>query len=219
MKFLQLFLLSFVTLNVYSQCQEVKQQMSLGIQSGIQVTIPEAEPKFIDKVWKKYTKEYGKLSKNKKADEEFIEGAVIQTINGKNPMNIYISTEKNQIVAFFDNGSGFINSTDYPNEAKSAIEFMTEFGHEVKREIIREELEKEESILKKNQKELEKLKKDNIDLHKDIENYKLKIKKAESDLVTNGKDQERSTATIESQTKIVESVVTKLNNVGKVEKK
>lgn len=66
MKFLQLFLLSFVTLNVYSQCQEVKQQMSLGIQSGIQVTIPEAEPKFIDKVWKKYTKEYGKLSKNKK---------------------------------------------------------------------------------------------------------------------------------------------------------
>ena len=73
--------------------------------------------------------------------------------------------------------------------------------------------------MKKNQKELEKLKKDNIELHKDIENYKLKIKKAESDLVTNGKDQERSTATIESQTKIVESVVTKLNNVGKVEKK
>ena len=69
--------------------------------------------------------------------------------------------------------------------------------------------------MKKNQKELEKLKKDNIELHKDIENYKLKIKKAESDLVTNGKDQERSTATIESQTKIVESVVTKLNNVGK----
>ena len=134
-------------------------------------------------------------------------------------MNIYTTTEKNQIVAFFDNGTGFLNSKDYAKEFQSASEFMKEFGNEVTRELIRIELEKEEDILKKNNKEYEKLKKENIDLHKDIENYKQKIKKAEADIVTNDKDQERSKAAIEAQTKIVETVQTKLNNVGKEMKK
>ena len=214
-----LFVLSFLTICLSAQTQEVKQQMSLGIQNGISVNIPDADAKFIDKIWKKYTKDYGKLSKNKKAEEEYIEAAVIQTINGKSPMNIYTTTEKNQIVAFFDDGTGFLNSTDYAKEFQSASEFMKEFGNEVTRELIRIELEKEEDILKKNNKEYEKLKKDNIDLHKDIENYKQKIKKAEADIVTNDKDQERSKAAIEAQTKIVETVQTKLNNVGKEMKK
>ena len=134
-------------------------------------------------------------------------------------MNIYTTTEKNQIVAFVDNGTGFLNSKDYDKEVQSASECMNEFGNEVTRELIRIELEKEEDILKKNNKEYEKLKKENIDLHKDIENYKQKIKKAEADIVTNDKDQERSKAAIEAQTKIVETVQTKLNNVGKEMKK
>ncbi len=214
-----LFVFTFLTTCLSAQTQEVKQQMSLGIQNGISVNIPDADAKFIDKIWKKYTKDYGKLSKNKKAEEEYIEAAVIQTINGKSPMNIYTTTEKNQIVAFFDNGTGFLNSIDYAKEFQSASEFMKEFGNEVTRELIRIELEKEEDILKKNNKEYEKLKKENIDLHKDIENYKQKIKKAEADIVTNDKDQERSKAAIEAQTKIVETVQTKLNNVGKEMKK
>lgn len=214
-----LFVFTCLTTSLSAQTQEVKQQMSLGIQNGISVNIPDADAKFIDKIWKKYTKDYGKLSKNKKAEEEYIEAAVIQTINGKSPMNIYTTTEKNQIVAFFDNGTGFLNSKDYAKEFQSASEFMKEFGNEVTRELIRIELEKEEDILKKNNKEYEKLKKENIDLHKDIENYKQKIKKAEADIVTNDKDQERSKAAIEAQTKIVETVQTKLNNVGKEMKK
>lgn len=74
--------------------------MSLGIQNGISVNIPDADAKFIDKIWKKYTKDYGKLSKNKKAEEEYIEAAVIQTINGKSPMNIYTTTEKIKSLLF-----------------------------------------------------------------------------------------------------------------------
>ena len=192
-----LFVFTFLTTCLSAQTQEVKQQMSLGIQNGISVNIPDADAK----------------------EEEYIEAAVIQTINGKSPMNIYTTTEKNQIVAFFDNGTGFLNSKDYAKEFQSASEFMKEFGNEVTRELIRIELEKEEDILKKNNKEYEKLKKENIDLHKDIENYKQKIKKAEADIVTNDKDQERSKAAIEAQTKIVEIVQTKLNNVGKEMKK
>lgn len=202
-----------------AQVQEVKQQMSLGIQQGLSVNIPEAEAKLIEKVWKRFTKDYGKLSKNKKADEEYIEGAVIKTIAGTSPLNIYTSIDKNIITAFFDNGSGFINSKDYTAEFKGAQEFLQEFAYEVRREIIRAELEKEQDLLKKNNREFEKLKKDNIDLHKDIENYKAKIKKAEADIVTNEKNQDRSKSTIEAQTKIVETVQQKLNAVGQEVKK
>ena len=63
-----LFVFTFLTTCLSAQTQEVKQQMSLGIQNGISVNIPDADAKFIDKIWKKYTKDYGKLSKNKKAE-------------------------------------------------------------------------------------------------------------------------------------------------------
>ena len=45
--------------------------MSLGIQNGISVSIPNADNKLINKIWKKYTDDYGKLNKNKKAKQVF----------------------------------------------------------------------------------------------------------------------------------------------------
>ncbi|MGB5025661.1 MAG: hypothetical protein WBO44_09940, partial [Saprospiraceae bacterium] len=76
----------------FAQPRENKLQMSLGIQNGLSVTIPDADEDLIDKVWKKYTKGYGKLARNKKAKEEYIEGAVIQSIHGSNAMDVYVST-------------------------------------------------------------------------------------------------------------------------------
>jgi len=111
----------------FAQPRENKLQMSLGIQNGLSVTIPDADEDLIDKVWKKYTKGYGKLARNKKAKEEFIEGAVIQSINGSNSMDVYVSTEDNSITAFFDMKNGFLSSENYPKEFKGASEFMEEF--------------------------------------------------------------------------------------------
>ena len=65
---------------IQAQVSEVNRQMSLGVQNGIKVHIPEAPAKLIEKVWKRYTKDYGKLSKNKKADELYINDAVIKTV-------------------------------------------------------------------------------------------------------------------------------------------
>ena len=92
---------------------------------------------------------------------------------------------------------------------------MTEFGFEVQREMVRQELDKEAELLKKINKNLEKLKKDNIAYHKDIEEAKLKIKKAEEYIVNNEKDQVRTKADVETQTKIVGEVQKKLDNIGK----
>ena len=70
-------------------------------------------------------------------------------------------------------------------------------------------------MLKKTNKQLEKLKKDHISYHKDIDEAKLRIKKAEENIINNEKDQVRTKAEIETQSKIVNEVQKKLDNIGK----
>ena len=197
------------------QVAQAKKQMSLGIQNGFSISLPDTEDKFIEKQWKKFTKDYGKTKENKKADEIFIEGAVIKTINGENAMDIYTAIENNSIAVFFDNKNGFINSTDNPKEAKSAEEFIQEFAYEVQREKTRIELDNEKDQLKKYEKNLEKLKRDLDGYNKDIEVAKDKIKKAEMNIVQNGKDQEKAQIDINTQMKTVEMVQKKLSEIGK----
>lgn len=208
-------LLLFLSVIAFAQVDEINKQMSLGIQNGYRVSIPGASDKMIASVWKRYTKDYGKLKKNKKADEEYIEAAVVKSIYGSNPMDIYTSVEEGYITAFFDIKSGFLMSSKMPGEGNQAKAFMQEFAFEVQREMVRQELEKEEDVLKKGEKNLEKLKKENIGYHKDIEEAKEKIKKSEANIITNEKDQEQAKVEINNQRTKVKEVQIKLDNIGK----
>ncbi len=208
-------LVLFVFLNeINAQTLEVERQMSLGIQNGIQVSLPTFEDKYIEKVWKKYTKEFGKFEKNKKTDEILVVKAKIASIRG-DEMDIYSSISDGQIISYFFIKSGFLNSKDHPKEFESAKNFMTEFGYEVQREKVREELDDENDKLKKSTRGLEKLKKENLSYHKDIEEAKAKIKKAEENIIENEKNQIKAQAEIETQTKVVAKVQDKLNSIGK----
>jgi hypothetical protein len=200
---------------VFGQVNETKLQMSLGMQNGLRISIPEAKEDLIDKVWKKYTKDYGKLVKNKKAKEEMIEGANIPNISKGNPMDVYAMTEDYSISVFFDLRSGFLNSTDHPDAYAGASAFLQEFAYEVEREMTREELEKEQSRLKKLNQNMGDLLKDHKRYHQDIEEAKAKIKRAEDNIVTNEKDQKQTQSEIEGQTKVVARVQEKLNKIGK----
>ncbi len=201
--------------NLNSQVRENNLAMSLGIQNGLSITIPDADEDLIDKVWKKYTKDYGKLAKNKKAKEEYIEKAEISSINGSNPMDIYVSTEDNSLTAFFDLKNGFLNSTDNPKEYKAAAEFLQEFSYEVQREKTRQELEDEQDRLKKLNKKMGDLLSDNKGYHKDIDEANAKIKKAEANIISNEKAQDLTKSEILNQTKKVEGVQQKLSKIGK----
>lgn len=198
-----------------AQVSEISRQMSLGVHNGFRVAIPGASPKMISQVWKKYTRDYGKLKKNKKADEEYIEAAVIKSIYGANPMDIYTSVEEGYLTAFFDLKTGFLSSSSQPGEAAAAKNFMQEFGFEVQREQTRQELNDQEDALKKAEKYLDKLKKDHQTYHRDIEDAKERIKKAEANITTNEKDQDQTRKDIDTQKKKVEEVRIKLDNIGK----
>ncbi|MEP7196758.1 MAG: hypothetical protein ABI851_09565 [Saprospiraceae bacterium] len=211
-----LFFFLFCATAINAQTTEVNRQMSLGLHNGISVTMPIVEAKFIEKVWKRYTKDFGKVEKNKKASEIYILNAKINSIRTEG-LDLYASIADNEILAFFDVKNGFLNSTEYPKEFEAASRFMTEFGYEVQREKIREELETETDNLKKYIRNLEKLKKDNINYHRNIEEAKAKIKKAEDNITSNEKEQIKSNAEIANQTTNVNNIQAKLNAVGKSE--
>ncbi|MEO6190415.1 MAG: hypothetical protein ABIO44_08650 [Saprospiraceae bacterium] len=211
---LLIFLFSISSHIFFGQGSEVKRQMSLGVQSGILVDIPNVDEKFISKMWKKYCKDFGRLERNRKAEENYITDAKIISIRSDN-MDVYSRIRDNEITVFFDIKDGFLNSADNPKEFDAALNFMTEFGYEVQREKVKEELEVESNKLKKSMKGLEKLKKDNNSYHKAIDEAKAKIRRAEDNIITNTKDQIKAEGEIQSQTKIVESVQNKLNNIGK----
>ena len=70
------------------QVAQAKKQMSLGIQNGFSISLPDTEDKFIEKQWKKYTKDYGKTKENKKADEDKNYIKVNKTINNTGGVTI-----------------------------------------------------------------------------------------------------------------------------------
>ncbi len=197
-----------------AQSSEVNQSMSLGIQTGVHLSIAGADEKLIEKEWKKYTKEFGKLERNKKADEYFLSNVTIHSIRSES-MDVYSKIRDNSIITFFDLKNGFLNSKDQTKEFPNALQFMTEFGYEVQREMIRQELDDENDKLKKSMRGMDKLKKDNVSYHQDIEEAKAKIKKAENNIEANEKEQVKAKAEIEAQVKVVEQVQKKLDSVGK----
>lgn len=200
-----------------AQIRESKYSMSLGVQNGLSVSIPDAEEKLIDNVWKDYFKPYGKVKRNKKAKEEFSMDAVVHTIFGSNKMDVYIQTENNNAIVFFDLKTGFLSSEAYPREFDGAKIFVQEFAYEVEREKTRELLKEEEKKLDKLKDKLEDLVKDNSKYHKDIEDAKEKIKEREADIINNNRDQQSAKSDIENQTGKVQAVQNKLNSIGKKE--
>jgi hypothetical protein len=219
MKNIVLLFLSVVLIgtSAFAQVRENKIQMSLGLQNGLYVSIPDVESKVIQKQWKNYTKNYGKLVKNKNADEQILESVTIPSINADNKMDIYAIFENNGLTAFFDLKTAFLNSTDHPKEFAGAKDFMQQFSYTVQREIVKEELEDAQDLLKKYTRKMADLVKDNKGYHEDIEDAKAKIKKAENNIIGNEKDQEQMKAQISGQTKTVDAIQAKLNKIGKSE--
>ncbi|MDQ3141564.1 MAG: hypothetical protein M3Q56_04880 [Bacteroidota bacterium] len=208
-------ILSSLVNKAYTQVNEVKQQMSLGVQSGLAINIPGADAKFIEKQWKKYTKDFGKIARNRKADEDFISGAIVKDINGGAPIDMYSQITEQNITVYFDMKNGFLNKAEYAKEYGLANNFMQTFGYEVQKEMVRMELDSEKDKLKKLEKNIEKLRRDNTGYHQDIAQANEKIKRAEANMVQNDKDQQTTQTELGNQTKTVEMVQQKLDKIGK----
>lgn len=206
-----------VSLCLDAQVSERDYQISLGSQNAFVMEHENANKKTVKKYLEKAMKEFGKVSRNKKADEWNCLQCDVPGLSG--PANVYFKIDEGKSMTtsyvFVDDGSQFISSGNSADLAKSFSSRLEMVGYDIERHVISEELKDEEGTLKDRNKDLEKLEKKNKKLHEDIEKYKKKITEAEADIEKNLQAQEDKKMEIEQQKKVVEQVTTKYNEVGK----
>lgn len=215
-----LLILITATFSLSSQSvDESSQSMSLGSQVGYTVSIDGADKNTTENVVKKYFKDHGKVKNNKKAKELYSENIILPMVAGSNEVNLYLKFDERasltSVTAWVDLGGQFVNGDEHPGEAKGMEQMMSEIYIAVKRQVIENEMKEEEKNMKKLTKELSKLEKNNKNYHKKIADAKKKIEENEGNIEQNLKDQEDQRIKIKNQQKLLDEIISRLNNVGK----
>ncbi len=211
-------LFTFLTFSIFASAQisEASTPLSLGSQNAFVIEHEGADKKMVNKILEDAINDYGKVKRNKKANEWNCLQCEVPGISG--PTNIYFKIEEGKGMTrsyvFFDDGTKFISSDNEPELAQRLREGLNHVQNNVTRKVISNHLNDQENVLKDRNKELGKLEKKNKDLHEDIEKYKQKIAEAEKGIEKNLQEQEDKKIEIEKQKRVVEDVTTELNNVG-----
>lgn len=221
MKSLNLLIALFTTISLSLSAQIIEKdlRMSSGVQNALVVELNGADDKRSEKIWKSFTKEYGKLQRDKKMDEFFLLDIIIPAIDPEYAVTVFTKFDEYDDMTrasfWFKMDDRFLNSIDDEEEIDGADAFLTDYSIEVEKTVIKDQLDDEEKTLKNFKKDLSKLEKKNQDLLNDIEKAKETIRKAEAQIETNLKDQEMKREEIEGQEKTVDKVSDKMNKVGK----
>jgi len=211
------FLLFICTNFCVAQVSIVEQEMNMnmGIKNAIVLELPDSDIKLVEKLWKKYIKQFGgKTKKVKKSNEWMTDNATISTIS-TDWVDMYSSFEKsgnNAVLNLWvDMGEDeFINSYAHASQYEELENILLHFSEEVRKANVELEMAEEEKTLKRLETELKKLERLNDNYHKEIENAKAKIAKAEENIITNESDQEQARDLILQQQNRVEEVRQKM---------
>jgi len=209
----------FFSISLQAQVTEDIVRMSQGEHNAFIVTHDGADRKMVEKTWKSFMKEYGKVKHDKKSKEYYSVETDIPFISKSDNLQVFMKYEerRDQTTSyfFFYDGSGFVNPDDYPDESLQAEKFVQEYYFEVEKYVINEFLEEEEKKLKNLEKDLTKLEGKHSDYENDIEKFEKKILEAEEKIEKNLKEQDDKRYDIEKQRQQVEQIIDKLNAVGK----
>ncbi len=201
-----------------AQVNEGKYSLSLGDQNGFMMDHKSAEKQVVEEVIENNLKPYGKIKRNRKAGEWNCQECNLSMVSS-NTLNVYYRIEEGRDLVtsylYFDDGTKFISSENDSDASEQIKMICMDIYYEVKREMIRKDLEEMEKQLKDYEKDLGKLEKKNKDLHQDIEEYKEKIRKSEKDIEQNLRDQEDKNMEIEQQKRLLSKTTDKLNKVGR----
>ena len=217
----KIFLLTLVIFNylvVTAQIGEVKEvngDMSKGKNRGFKVLIPEVNEKQAIKSWERLMKEYdAKTDKVKKSDDYKSESAKIPSISEKEidvyavfnetPEGVFLNT-------YFDLGGAFLNSDMHSELAPVAMDFVKKFASDLAIETISEKLKNEEKEFDKLSKEQKSLEKDKEGYEEDIKKAKETIEERNKDLKENAEDQTKKKKELTEQGKVVDELKSKLD--------
>lgn len=155
---------------------------------GIQVLIPEADFKLVEKMWIKVL-ERGTKSKVAAArnGEYSIFGAYLKAL-GDDPVNIYCQIIPRDTVVILNScielkRNVFLTEDLYESEFNQLGEFMKEFSRGVYIDVVSEQVKTEDMTLKELNKELKKLQNEKEDIEKNIANDEHEIQVSEDHIV------------------------------------
>ena len=200
------------------QIEEGDKSMSQGVYNALSIELPNVKERTVEKMWKKYIKEYGgKTKRIRKKDEYFTNDAEIVAIGGSNTVDVYARVAEAgddvYLTVWFDLGGSFLSSTEHPVQYPEAEKILMRFAIDVAKKLTQEELDDELKNLKKLERVLSKLKRANNGYHRDIEKAKERIIKAESKIQTNDQEQIDAVENIEEQKAIVKEIQKRLNDL------
>jgi len=204
---------------LHSQIVETEKAMNTGVNNALVLSIPDADDKVVEKVWKSYAKSFdSKVKKIKKSNELITASPSLAGFSKAGLMNIIVKFEQKgdnvEFLSWFELRDEFLNSYNHPDEFDEAQKLLLNFGLEVAKEYTLMELDEEEKELKKMENDLKRLVKDKENYEKAIVDYEQKIIDAKADIENNIIEQERTQDTINSQTESVEVVKKKLANLN-----
>ncbi len=208
------------TLRSTAQVREKESNMSQGVKSCMVIEFPESKGDDIIDAWKDFLDhDYkAKTKRDKKNDEYFTDNAMLSGVSGSNTVDVYAKIDEKSktssvLTVWFDLGGAYLSSREHPTQYDEAEKMLRRFETGVLRAQTEKELKEEEKKYKKQDEQLKRLVRDNEGLHKDIENYKEKIKKAENDIIKNNDEQETSKRLLKDQDEAVKKVRKKLEAI------
>ncbi|MBK8555408.1 MAG: hypothetical protein IPL65_06345 [Lewinellaceae bacterium] len=213
------FLLTGTVHAQWNVVRETEQMMSFGSRPCFQVEFQNTSDNTVLEVWKDFvSKNFDAKIKKDRKTKEWVATDVKASYLNSGGVTIYATIEedgKNAVLnAWFDIGQPhFLNSRDNAREAREVADAMRLFYYDVRRAVIGEEQKAAEKELTNVENNLKKLQKENDSLHKAIDDYNAKIKKAEQDILDNTKQQEAAIIDIDNQKKNIEGIQNRLKNV------
>ena len=201
----------------FAQVEESEKPMTSGVENSLNIRLKNANEKDVEKLWKAHIKAYkGKTKKDRRSGEIFTDDALVPELSS-NTIDLYAKMatvgEEVMCTTWFDLGGEFLSSATHADKYGQAEKILLLFALKVSAKVISDELAAEEGTLKKQEKELVKLGKENTKFHQDIEMYKQKILEAEAAIELNVANQENTKTSIENQKVVVEKVKKKLEAV------
>ena len=187
----KLCLISFILISISAFSQNIlvqEQNFDFSVSSNVNslsVEIPYADEPYVNGRLKKLLKSWGKHKESKGEHSSLM---VEMKEMGKIPFNVYarVTLLKNENISVhfgFDLGGAFLSKREHSEKFNLIEKLVATFASDVVKDWVRDELKKEEKILhqlEKEQKDLEKrkgnLEKEILDFEKKIERNKMEIK-------------------------------------------
>ncbi len=217
----------FITLTGFSQSiivKETNEKFSTGSQNAITTTLFENNLNDVVNEWKKVLKDY-KYEKVKDKDNEVFGDNILIKDWGNNPVDFYTKFEENKkdktvkMMVAVDLGGVYLTSSKDKDKYNFVEKMVKEFAIKQTKAPLIEAVKDAEKLVAKKEDQQKDLEKDNKNLLDDIIDYKAKIGRAETDVITKDGEIAKKKSEVAIQKKVVEASAGAVNEQAKSSKK